>query len=171
LFERRHAEKPINDKTFSFLEVERSFCMKMTRWIGLVLLVISCLTLFACQNQNETQNLANTSWTLKSLGNANNVTPVLHSGTINITFSNDQKSYSGFDGVNSYSGSCKVKGDTISIVTSTQTLIGTTDQELSKQLATYHDLLQKASSFNITNGELTIKCDDSQILLFTRVTP
>jgi heat shock protein HslJ len=145
--------------------------MKMTRWVGFVVSVISCLTLFACNNQNETQNLANTSWTLKSLGNANNVTPALRSGTINLTFSDDQKSYSGFDGVNSYSGTCKVKGDTISIGTTTQTMVGTTDQELSRQLATYHDLLQKAGSFKITNGELTINCDDGQILIFTRVTP
>ena len=145
--------------------------MKITRWVGFVVSVISCLTLLACNNQNEIQNLANTSWTLKSLGKANNLTPVLRSGTIYLTFSDDQKSYSGFDGVNSYGGTYKVKGDTISIGTTTQTLIGTTDQELSRQLATYHDLLQKAGSFKITNGELTINCDDGQILIFTQVTP
>jgi len=145
--------------------------VRFAKQVTVIAVILSCVILPACSNKHESQTLSNTSWTLKSLGNANNMALVLHGGTINLTFSDDQKSYSGFDSVNSYGGTCKIKGNTISIGTTTQTLIGTTDQELSRQLATYHNLLPQASSFNITNDELTLNCDGGQLLIFSRVGP
>ena len=120
----------------------------------------------------EPQNLADITWILTSYGDVTNMTQILPNWKdITLTFNGTLDGYTGYDGVNYYSGACRIQNDysiTMSVITSTK--IGYSDNPLGivKQIQTYYDLLLQAKSFSIKGYELAIYCGSGKALLFSR---
>jgi len=113
--------------------------------------------------------LANTTWILKSYGDAANMTPVLnYPRNVTLTFNSTVDGWYGDDSVNDYGGACHIENNSISASEMTQTLVLAMDPALQKQADTYENLLVNAKTLTVTGNELVIYCSNGQALQFNK---
>ena len=137
--------------------------------VPLIFLLLSC-SVKETRSQTETLSLVGTYWTLKSLGETNNMTPAIPGRTITIEFTTT--AYGGDVSNNShYGASYKTDGNNITMNTITFAGFTITDDPpgFLKQYQTYIRLLPLADNFKITDDELLINCSDGNSLLFSRI--
>ena len=113
--------------------------------------------------------LANTTWILKSYGDAANMTPVLtYPRNVTLTFNSTVDRWYGDDGVNDYGGACHIEKNSIAASEMTQTLVLAMDPALQKQADTYENLLVNAKTLTVTGNELLIYSSNGQALQFSK---
>lgn len=144
-------------------------CLLLTLILPLILLLLGCSDSPETPDSPRIQNLGDTSWTLKALGDTNDLNPVLPSRIITLIFYKSG-GYLGSDGNGgSYAGAYKTDGNSISIAAPTFAGYGVPDDPpgFLRQYQTYFFLLQRAHDFEITDEELLINCSDGKVLLFS----
>ena len=113
--------------------------------------------------------LANTTWILKSYGDAANMTPVLtYPRNVTLTFNNTVDGWYGDDSVNDYGGACHIENNSIAASEMTQTLVMAQDPALQKQADTYENLLVNAKTLTVAGNELIIYSSNGQVLQFSK---
>ena len=113
--------------------------------------------------------LANTTWILKSYGDAANMTPVLtYPRNVTLTFNGTVDGWYGDDSVNDYGGACHIENNSIAASEMTQTLVLALDPALQKQANTYENLLVNAKTLTVTGNELLIYSSNGQALQFNK---
>jgi len=113
--------------------------------------------------------LANTTWILKSYGDAANMTPVLtYPRNVTLTFNSTVDGWYGDDSVNDYGGACHIENNSIAASEMTQTLVLAMDPALKKQADTYENLLVNAKTLTVTGNELIIYSSNGQALEFNQ---
>ena len=113
--------------------------------------------------------LANTTWILKSYGDAANMTPVLtYPRNVTLTFNSTVDGWYGDDSVNDYGGACHIENNSIAASEMTQTLVMAQDPALQKQADTYENLLVNAKTLTVTGNELIIYSSNGQALEFNQ---
>jgi heat shock protein HslJ len=113
--------------------------------------------------------LANTTWILKSYGDAANMTPVLnYPRNVTLTFNSTVDGWYGDDSVNDYGGACHIENNSIAASEMTQTLVLAMDPALQKQADTYENLLVNAKTLTVTGNELIIYSSNGQALEFNQ---
>ena len=113
--------------------------------------------------------LANTTWILKSYGDAANMTPVLtYPRNVTLTFNSTVDGWYGDDSVNDYGGACHIENNSIAASEMTQTLVLAMDPALKKQADTYENLLVNAKTLTVTGNELVIYSSNGQALQFNQ---
>ena len=113
--------------------------------------------------------LANTTWILKSYGDAANMTPVLtYPRNVTLTFNGTVDGWYGDDGVNDYGGACHIENNSVAASAISQTLVMAMDPALQKQADTYDNLLVNAKTLTVTGNELIIYSSNSQALQFSK---
>jgi len=113
--------------------------------------------------------LANTTWILKSYGDAANMTPVLnYPRNVALTFNGTVDGWYGDDSVNDYGGACHIENNSIAASEMTQTLVLAMDPALQKQANTYENLLVNAKTLTVTGNELLIYSSNGQALQFNK---
>jgi heat shock protein HslJ len=113
--------------------------------------------------------LANTTWVLKSYGDAANMTPVLtYPRNVTLTFNGTVDGWYGDDGVNDYGGSCHIENNSVAASAISQTLVMAQDPALQKQADTYENLLANAKTLTVTGNELIIYSSNGQALQFSK---
>jgi heat shock protein HslJ len=113
--------------------------------------------------------LANTTWILKSYGDAANMTPVLtYPRNVTLTFNSTVDGWYGDDSVNDYGGACHIENNSIAASEMTQTLVLAMDPALQKQADTYENLLVNAKTLTVIGNELIIYSSNGQALEFNQ---
>jgi hypothetical protein len=113
------------------------------------------------------QDLVGTSWTLKSLGDKNNLTPVVTGRTVTLNFSNG--GYGGDDGNGgNYGSGYNTNENTVATITIAGVDVPDDPPGFLRQYQTYFYLLTRTQDFQITNDELLINCTDGRSLLFSK---
>jgi heat shock protein HslJ len=113
--------------------------------------------------------LANTTWILKSYGDAANMTPVLtYPRNVTLTFNSTVDRWYGDDSVNDYGGACHIENNSIAASEMTQTLVLAMDPVLQKQADTYENLLVNAKTLTVAGNELIIYSSNGQALQFNK---
>lgn len=112
------------------------------------------------ETPSETDNLANTSWTLQSFGPAGE-TAVIGETPLTLVFE-EEGLVSGDGGCNSFSGSYEVQGNQLVFNDVVGTLRACADENLTAQEQQYLSALQSAGEFEQTADQLTIHYNDGQ---------
>lgn len=141
-----------------------------------LLLAIILITAAACTTPDEaeetaespgTDNLANSSWTLQTLGPSGASTPVIGETPLTLNFESEGL-VSGNGGCNSFAGSYEVQGSQLVFTDIVSTLVACADESLTAQEQQYVGALQTAGEFELTGDQLTINYDNNQgVLNFT----
>ncbi len=117
--------------------------------------------------QGEVQGdnpLADTSWTLVSMGPEGAETPAVEGPQVTLVFE-DQKQAVGTSGCNSYGGNYLVDGDSISFESVVSTLMACEDAGIMEQEQSFLEALETASRFELTEAGLSIWYGDGQNVL------
>jgi heat shock protein HslJ len=109
----------------------------------------------ATQEESEEVSLANTQWTLESLGPVEEQTPVVGETPITLEFTNESQ-IAGSGGCNSYSGDYQIQGGELVVEQIISTLMACVDEDAMTQETAYFDALQSAGEFELTEDHLTI---------------
>ena len=111
----------------------------------------------------------NTLWVLQSLGQSGNLKPLvkLNNAEVNALFDSAKGQVGGSGGVNRYTGNYELKGNKLSIPGPLAATAMAGPQPLMDQEREYLKLLQNASTYQITDGQLQIDCGE-QVLIFVK---
>ena len=112
--------------------------------------------------------LANTQWTLVSIGQAGTETPVPQGASPTIQFDESQRA-SGFSGCNTFGGGYQVQDGRLIFDQLVSTLIACQDQKVMDLEQRYLKAIQSAGEFTLSGDQLVIQYDNDQgALTFTR---
>ncbi|MBN1370106.1 MAG: META domain-containing protein [Dehalococcoidaceae bacterium] len=140
---------------------------RLNIWLMLSLAVPALITAGGCAGSTPATGLENTAWELEAYGNASGPAFLIPGTRITLTFDPDLTSGSGSAGCNSYGAHVLVEGSKITFSEIYQTEMycldpaGIMDQENS-----YLELLGAAKTYSLGTDNLTIYCDNAQVLVF-----
>lgn len=127
-------------------------------------------TIAAVEPGGPANALENTEWTLISYGPPGAETPVIESSGPSLQFEAENRA-GGYAGCNTYGGSYRVDGDSLSFSDIFRTLMACQDQAIMQQEDRYLEALQTTGEFDIDGDRLTIVYGDGQgVLNFVRPT-
>ncbi|MCI0576435.1 MAG: META domain-containing protein [Chloroflexi bacterium] len=113
-------------------------------------------------------DLANTQWSLVSMGAPGAEAPVVAGSTITLAFEAAGQA-TGSGGCNSYGGEYRVEGNTLSFSNVASTLMACLDEAVMAQEAQYFQALETAGEFELAGDTLAIWYDGGQgVLNFAR---
>ena len=121
--------------------------------------IVGAVALLALACASEENPLADTSWTLLSVGGS----PAI--GNVEVEFS-EEGGISGWTGCNSYDGKYSASGSSFTIEELSWTEAGCPSRELFMQESLYIELLVEAERFAISGAHLTITSFDGQTMRF-----
>ena len=127
---------------------------------GLILTAI--LLLSACGGGSLSDPLNGTAWTLTAINNA----PVLVNSSVTAEFTGGK--IGGSSGCNSYGGAYKANGEKLTTDSIAMTLMACMDAGVMEQESAFLENLQKAQTFEITEGQLLILSSDGKSLRFSQ---
>ena len=138
--------------------------MRIRSMIAVLLLAGSVVLVGGCSaggNTVDTSALQANEWSLVGTGVRSADVAV-----VGITLKFDDKQYSGFSGVNQYSGTYTVRADGgIKFGSAAGTLIAG-PKPLMKVESAYLELLEECDAFKLENGTLTLTTDGAATLIF-----
>ncbi len=114
--------------------------------------------------------LNDTYWQLVSYGAVGEETPVVVNTNITLGFTSDNQA-GGSSGCNTYGGSYRIDGDSISFSEVFSTLMACTDNTIMAQETAYFEALQAATGYEIADDQLIITYGDEQQLVFVSTDP
>ena len=133
--------------------------------------LVLILSVFLVANAQTGRNLstdqralAGTEWHLVSLGPAGSEASLVAGTTVTLKFGEDGRA-SGSTGCNAYSGTCQVRGDTISFGRLISTRRACLDQNANQQEQRFISALESANRFRLASNRLTILSDRGRIIL------
>ena len=106
-------------------------------------------------------DLANTQWTLVSMGAPGAASPVVAGSTITLAFETGNQA-AGSGGCNSYGGAYQVEGGVLSFSSVASTLMACADPAVNDQEGQYYQALQTAVEYELAGNQLTIWYDGGQ---------
>lgn len=156
----------------------------LKRHTTLFLVILLSLLLAACDTADTTNTatpvingeggagagdpLANTQWTLVSMGAPGAETAVTADRSLTLEFRPGGQ-VGGNGGCNSFGGSYQVDGNTISFAEIVSTLMACAEEQVMEQEQQYLGALERANEFEVTGDNLVISYDNGQgVLNFTR---
>jgi len=131
-----------------------------TLFIGSISAVILLLLLSACTGSLSPDPLDGTVWELKEI----NDLPTLQNTIVTAEFT--QGKVGGSSGCNSYGGAYKVNGNKFTSESIAMTLMACVDAGVMEQESAFLEILQKAQTFEIKDGQLLIFSSDGKNLRF-----
>ncbi len=129
--------------------------------IAVLMLLVSAMALSACALKPPVEDFA---WVLTSYGAPGKFQDALATPQVTAYFSSKDNTLKGSTGPNSYSGTFKLDGMSLTISNLVSTLVGSTSPAVSAQESTYLNWLQKADSYEMDHGSLIIHCGDNQLI-------
>lgn len=139
--------------------------MKYLIWTLIVVLSLAALPVRSYAA--DPNRLIGTQWKLLRYGAENTPTTPVGEQPITLIFGAD--SIGGSGGCNTYGGSYRVDGTTISFSNIFSTLIACEPEEISKQEQAYFRALRTATQFRFADGLLIISYGTNESLVFTRL--
>jgi heat shock protein HslJ len=115
----------------------------------------------AVEETAVTDALADTQWTLVSMGAPGAASPVVAGSTITLAFETGNQA-AGSGGCNSYGGAYQVEGGALSFSSVASTLMACADPAVNDQEGQYYQALQTAVKFELTGNQLVIWYDGGQ---------
>lgn len=139
--------------------------MKIRLIISLVIIAV-LVSIGACSSSQGTSSIENKTWKLESYGQEASLNKVLSGTEITVTFEGGKDQVRGSSGANTYSGSYRLNGNTLSILELAWTEMYRMDPPgVMEQEAEYLKLFKAAESFIIENSKLKITSGD-QVLIY-----
>jgi heat shock protein HslJ len=136
------------------------------RLIVLLVIVAVLVASVACSSSQGIGGLENRTWQLESYGQEASLNDVLSGTEITVTFEGGKDQVRGSSGANTYSGSYRLNGNTLSIIELAWTEMYRMDPPgVMEQEAEYLELFKAAESFTIENNKLKITSGD-QVLIY-----
>jgi heat shock protein HslJ len=135
--------------------------MKRPVFLLAVLLLASIPVLAGC---GATPPFEDVNWVMEAYGELGSLETALPDVEVTLFFDSAKKQFTGYNGINTYSGSYKVKGSQISFpggVALTQ-LKG--DEQVQQQEGEYVGMFSSADSLEIVDGKLHLICDGKLII-------
>ena len=129
---------------------------------GSVSAAILLLLLSACCGGSLSDPLNGTAWNLTAI----NETPALVNTAVTAEFNGGK--IGGSSGCNSYGGAYKASGKKITTDSIVMTLMACMDAGVMEQESTFLEILQKAQSFELSEGQLLILSSDGKNLRFSQ---
>ena len=134
--------------------------------IVLLVIVAVLVSTGACSSPQGTSGLENKTWKLESYGQEASLNEVLSGTEITVTFEGGKDQVRGSSGANTYSGSYRLNGNTLSILELAWTEMYRMDPPgVMEQEAEYLKLFKAAESFIIENNKLKIT-SGNQVLIY-----
>ena len=131
--------------------------------IGIVslILLINALAPVACSVKPPIEDFA---WVLTSYGQPGKFQSALATPEVTAYFSSKDSTVKGSTGPNTYGGTFKIDGMSLTITNLQITLVGSTDPKITAQESTYVSYLQKADRYEMDHGNLIIHAGDNQLI-------
>lgn len=137
------------------------------RFATLIFLGIMIFALAACTPRSSgsgSPNLANTEWTLVSMGKPGAEQPAVSGAKVTLKLEDGGRA-GGSGGCNSYGGSYQIQGDQIKFENVNATLMACADENAMQQETQYFHALQTAGKVEQSGNSLKIYYDDGNGVL------
>lgn len=129
-----------------------------------VLLFIFIPGLTACDTSVTSGDFEDIDWVMESYGESGSLKTALPDVEVTLFFDSTKKQFTGYTGINTYSGSYKVKGSQLSFPGGVALTALKGNDEVQQQEKEYVGLFSSADSLEIVDGKLHLICDGKLII-------